>query len=43
MSTPRNNEDPRLEELLTTSSVEEVDSKILDFAMKLVDTMFHKM
>jgi hypothetical protein len=35
MSTPSDNED-LLEELLTTSSGEEVDPKILDFAIKLL-------
>jgi hypothetical protein len=40
MSTPWNNEDSLLEELLTTSSGEEVDPKILDLAMKIAERMF---
>jgi hypothetical protein len=43
MSTPRNNEEPLLEELLTTSSGEELDPKILDIAMKIAERMFLKM
>jgi hypothetical protein len=43
MSTPRDNGDLLLEELITTSSGEEVDPKILDFAMKLSEKMFLNM
>jgi hypothetical protein len=42
MSTPRNNEDPLLEELLVTTTGEEVDPKILDLAMKITEKMFLK-
>jgi hypothetical protein len=42
MSTPRNNKDHLLEELLTTSSGEELDPKILDLAIKLAKRMFLK-
>jgi hypothetical protein len=43
MSTPRNNEDPLLEEPLFTTTGEEVDPKILDLAMKIAEKMFLKM
>lgn len=43
MSTPRNNLDPLLEEILATSIGEEMDVKILDLAMKIVERMFLKM
>jgi hypothetical protein len=43
MSTPRNNEDSLLKELLVTTTGEEVDPKILDLAMKIVKKMFRKM
>jgi hypothetical protein len=43
MLAPRNNEDPLLEELLTTSSGEELDPKILDLAMKIAERMFLNM
>jgi hypothetical protein len=42
MSTPRNNEEPLLEDLLTTSSGEELDPMIFDLAMKLAKNMFLK-
>jgi hypothetical protein len=42
MSTLRNNEDPLLEELLVTTTGEEVDHKILDLAMKITEKMFLK-
>jgi hypothetical protein len=42
MTTLRNNKDPLLKELLTTSSGEELDPKILDLAMKLAERMFLK-
>jgi hypothetical protein len=37
MSAPRNNNDPILEEILTTAGGEEVDPQILDIAMKLIE------
>jgi CHASE3 domain sensor protein len=40
MSTPRNNLDPLLKEILATSIGEEMDVKILDLAMKIVERMF---
>jgi hypothetical protein len=43
MSTLRNNEDPLLEELLVTTTSEEVDPKILDLATKIAKKMFLKM
>ena len=35
--------DPLLEEILVTSSGEEVDPKVLDLAMKIAEMMFLKM
>ena len=43
MSAPRNNEGPLLEEVSTTTSGEEVDTQILDIAMKLAEKMFLRM
>jgi hypothetical protein len=43
MSTPRNNEGPILEEILTTSIGEEVNLQILNIAMKLASNTFLKM
>jgi CHASE3 domain sensor protein len=43
MSALRNNEDPLLKEMLTTSSGEELDPQILDIAKKLAKKMFLKM
>jgi hypothetical protein len=43
MSAPRNNEGPLLEEVLTTTSGEEVDTQILDIAIKLAEKIFLKM
>jgi hypothetical protein len=43
MSTQRDHVDPLLEEIPITSSGEEVDPKILNLAMKIVEKMFLKM
>jgi hypothetical protein len=43
MSTQRDHVDPRLEEIPTTSTGEEMDPKVLDLAMKIVEKMFLKM
>jgi predicted RNA-binding protein with RPS1 domain len=43
MLAPRNNEDTLIEEILTTSSGEELDHQILNIAMKLAEKMFLKM
>jgi hypothetical protein len=43
MSTQRDHVDPRLEEIPTTSTSEEMDPKVLDLAMKIVEKMFLKM
>ena len=43
MSTQRDHVDPLLEEIPITSSGEEVDPKVLDLAMKIVEKMFLKM
>jgi hypothetical protein len=43
MSALRNNEDPLLEEVLTTTCGEELDPQILDIAMKLAEKMFLNM
>jgi hypothetical protein len=43
MSALRNNEDPMLEEVLTTTSGEKLDPQILDIAMKHAEKMFFKM
>jgi hypothetical protein len=43
MSTQRDHVDPLLEEIPVTSSGEEVDPKVLDLAMKIVEKMFLKM
>jgi hypothetical protein len=43
MSTQRDNVDPLLEEVLTTSTGEEMDHNVLDLGMKIAETMFLKM
>ena len=43
MSTQRDHVDPLLEEIPTTSTSEEMDPKVLDLAMKIVESMFLKM
>jgi hypothetical protein len=43
MSTQRDHVDPLLEEIPITYSVEEVDPKVLDLAMKIAEKMFLKM
>jgi hypothetical protein len=43
MSTQRDHVDPLLEEIPTTSTSEETDPKVLDLAMKIVESMFLKM
>jgi hypothetical protein len=43
MSTQRDHVGPLLEEIPTTSTGEEVDPKVLDLAMKIVEKMFLKM
>jgi hypothetical protein len=43
MSTQRDHVDPLLEEILTTSTDEEVDPKVLDLIMKIAEKMFLKM
>jgi hypothetical protein len=43
MSTQRDHVDPILVEIPVTSSDEEVDPKVLDLAMKIVERMFLKM
>lgn len=42
MSAPRNNDGPILEEILTMTGGEEVDPRILNIAVKLVEKMFLK-
>jgi hypothetical protein len=42
MSAPRNNEDPIIEEILTTTSGEELDSQIVGIAMKLDQKDVHQ-
>ena len=43
MSTQRDHVDHLLEEILTTSTSEEMDPKVLDLAMKIAKRMFLKM
>jgi hypothetical protein len=43
MSTQKDHVDPLLEEIPITSSGEEIDPKVLDLAMKIVEKMFLKM
>jgi hypothetical protein len=43
MSTQRDHVDPHLEEIPATSTGEEMDPKVLDLAMKIVEKMFLKM
>jgi hypothetical protein len=43
MSTLRTNEEPTLKEILTTSSVEELNPQILDIAMMLAEKMILEM
>jgi hypothetical protein len=40
---PKNNNDPLLKEVLTTTGGEEVDPKILELAIKIIEKMFLKM
>jgi hypothetical protein len=43
MSTQRDHVDPLLEEIPTTSTSEEMDPKVLDLTVKIVERMFLKM
>jgi hypothetical protein len=43
MSTQRDHVDPLLKEIPTASTGEEMDPKVLDLAMKIVEKMFLKM